>query len=297
MGIWSAVKKAVNTTIESPINHLLWLNDYKLSGEQSYVFADKTKLYELYKDGAVCLYDQWILDEALEWCAANGCVGLFFSAAYDLDDEIKIVCKSLETFEDIFGNTTVYQALLESEPAWFVFSHASAAISAITESSDAIQGIMQNDVKQAEWCGSAKCLNATLKSTVAETALANSESLQGLYDTILAAAQDSDYFTAKEEQSEYSGTDNKRYVNGETVWATTELSADDSLVFLHKIYTESADCKGTVTGLLLGDTIQGTGAGWTDVPYLFIGGLKSEPYNKSSSYDGHGVKVSVYVPK
>lgn len=44
---WSEVKK-INSDLGAPLNHLIWLNDYKTYGENSYVFQDKRILKELY---------------------------------------------------------------------------------------------------------------------------------------------------------------------------------------------------------------------------------------------------------
>ena len=49
------LKLALNTDSQIPINHIIWLNDYKFYGEESYVYQDKNKLHELYKDGALCI--------------------------------------------------------------------------------------------------------------------------------------------------------------------------------------------------------------------------------------------------
>lgn len=59
----------INSDVEAPVNHLLWLHDYKVYGESSYVWNDKEKLHELYASEAV--NDKAIYSEAFVWLNEN----------------------------------------------------------------------------------------------------------------------------------------------------------------------------------------------------------------------------------
>lgn len=347
MSVWKEIKKTVNTRIESPINHLLWLNDYKISGEESYVFYDKSKLYELYRDGGICLHDTWIYEEAMAWCVENEYAGPFLSAAYDLDVEIQKMLNTLNTPADVVGNGEVYKVLLENETAMRAIKGSQAMIDATIADSNALLLLAQSTLAMSLWgsntsvinaietneaafqaalnnsiavpflvkdtsimatiaadlelmtffASSAMHLNAVAKNTAATKTFANSAYLQQLRTTLASTVTNTTYFTAKETNKSHSTTDTTMYLNGSSLWTETVLSADRSFVFVSQVYSENATNKSTVTGLLKNDTIAGTAAGWSDVPYLFIGGLKSAPYSTGSSYDSHGVKTSVYVAK
>lgn len=164
------------------------------------------------------------------------------------------------------------------------------ASTALAIKSTPSEAVMTNAARSAQF------LNNMSKTAVIRKAFASSQYMQGLLDIIADTVKDANYFTLKEENVRHQSTDSTYYINGDTLWETTEVNADASFVFVSQVYTENATYNSTVTGLLLSDTIQGTAAGWTDVPYLFIGGLKSKPYGTSSSYDGHGIKTTVYVP-
>lgn len=68
---WVEVEK-INSWAKKgvPLNHLIWLNDYKTYGEDSYVFQNKDILHELYSD-PVLLMDCNITYESLDYIFAN----------------------------------------------------------------------------------------------------------------------------------------------------------------------------------------------------------------------------------
>ena len=105
------LKLALNTDSQIPINHIIWLNDYKFYGEESYVYQDKNKLHELYKDGALCIHDKSILDEASNWCIDNGYAGAFLAASYDMDVAGAKVLRPLTAMNAIAASSTAMNAI------------------------------------------------------------------------------------------------------------------------------------------------------------------------------------------
>ena len=105
------LKTVLNTDSRIPINHIIWLNDYKFYGEESYVYQDKNVLHELYKDGALCIHDKSILEEASNWCIDNGYAGAFLAAAYDMDTTAVAVLRPLTAMNAIAASSTAMNAI------------------------------------------------------------------------------------------------------------------------------------------------------------------------------------------
>ena len=111
------LKTVLNTDSRIPANHIIWLNDYKFYGEESYVYQDKNVLHELYKDGALCIHDKSILDEASNWCIDNGYAGAFLAASYDMDVAGAKALKPLTAMNAILASSTAMNAILASSTA------------------------------------------------------------------------------------------------------------------------------------------------------------------------------------
>ena len=135
------LKLALNTDSQIPINHIIWLNDYKFYGEESYVYQDKNKLHELYKDGALCIHDKSILDEASNWCIDNGYAGAFLAASYDMDVAGAKALKPLTAMNAILASSTAMNAILASSTAMNAIAASSTAMNAILASSTAMNAI------------------------------------------------------------------------------------------------------------------------------------------------------------
>ena len=135
------LKLALNTDSQIPINHIIWLNDYKFYGEESYVYQDKNKLHELYKDGALCIHDKSILDEASNWCIDNGYAGAFLAASYDMDVAGAKALKPLTAMNAIAASSTAMNAIAASSTAMNAILASSTAMNAILASSTAMNAI------------------------------------------------------------------------------------------------------------------------------------------------------------
>ena len=135
------LKLALNTDSQIPINHIIWLNDYKFYGEESYVYQDKNKLHELYKDGALCIHDKSILDEASNWCIDNGYAGAFLAASYDMDVAGAKALKPLTAMNAIAASSTAMNAIAASSTAMNAIAASSTAMNAILASSTAMNAI------------------------------------------------------------------------------------------------------------------------------------------------------------
>ena len=136
------LKTVLNTDSRIPANHIIWLNDYKFYGEESYVYQDKNVLHELYKDGALCIHDKSILDEASNWCIDNGYAGAFLAASYDMDVAGAKALKPLTAMNAILASSTAMNAILASSTAMNAIAASSTAMNAIAASSTAMNAIL-----------------------------------------------------------------------------------------------------------------------------------------------------------
>ena len=178
------LKLALNTDSRIPINHIIWLNDYKFYGEESYVYQDKNKLHELYKDGALCIHDKSILDEASNWCIDNGYAGAFLAAAYDMDTTAVAVLRPLTAMNAILASSTAMNAIAASSTAMNAILASSTAMNAILASSTAMNAIL----------ASSTAMNAILASSTAMNAIAKQyKNTEGLFIMLKTINSSQDY--------------------------------------------------------------------------------------------------------
>ena len=178
------LKLALNTDSQIPINHIIWLNDYKFYGEESYVYQDKNKLHELYKDGALCIHDKSILDEASNWCIDNGYAGAFLAASYDMDVAGAKALKPLTAMNAILASSTAMNAILASSTAMNAIAASSTAMNAIAASSTAMNAIL----------ASSTAMNAILASSTAMNAIAKQyKNTEGLFIMLKTINSSQDY--------------------------------------------------------------------------------------------------------
>lgn len=126
------------------LSHQEWLVDYKISGENSYVFNDKDKLHELYKDATICLYDNWIYEEANQWCFDNGYGGSFLSSLKDFSEKDKTTINTLQSIENVANNETAMNIIAQIPSALNVISSNNKATTAIVNSSVALNSLSKS---------------------------------------------------------------------------------------------------------------------------------------------------------
>ena len=165
------LKLALNTDSQIPINHIIWLNDYKFYGEESYVYQDKNKLHELYKDGALCIHDKSILDEASNWCIDNGYAGAFLAASYDMDVAGAKALKPLTAMNAILASSTAMNAIAASSTAMNAIAASSTAMNAIAASSTAMNAILASSTAMNAILASSTAMNAIAASSTAMNAI------------------------------------------------------------------------------------------------------------------------------
>ena len=99
-----------------PLDKLLHLMDYKMHGEDSYVFQQKELLYELYECTYLSMNDKELSAEALDYLLKNNKnIGEALSNVYSI--ERKDLLKSLRTMQAVASSSTAMQAVVSSSTA------------------------------------------------------------------------------------------------------------------------------------------------------------------------------------
>ena len=99
-----------------PLDKLLHLTDYKMYGEDSYVFQQKELLYELYECTYLSMNDKELSAEALDYLLKNNKnIGEALSNVYSI--ERKDLLKSLRTMQAVASSSTAMQAVVSSSTA------------------------------------------------------------------------------------------------------------------------------------------------------------------------------------
>ena len=102
---WDEVKK-INSDMKVPLDVYQYLNDYRLWGEDSYVYQDKSKLHKLYETTVVSMNDLELSGEALEYLTtANKHIGKALGSVYGIERK------------DTLSNLSAMSAVLNSSTA------------------------------------------------------------------------------------------------------------------------------------------------------------------------------------
>ena len=109
---WDEVKK-INSDTKVPLDVYQYLNDYRLWGEDSYVYQDKSKLHKLYETTVVSMNDLDLSGEALEYLTtANKHIGKALSSVYGI--QRKDTLSTLSTMSAVANSSTAMSAVLNS---------------------------------------------------------------------------------------------------------------------------------------------------------------------------------------
>ena len=127
---WDEVKK-INSDMKVPLDVYQYLNDYRLWGEDSYVYQDKSKLHKLYETTAVSMNDMDLNREVLEYLTTNNKhIGKALGSVYGIGR--KDTLYTLSTMSAVAASSTAMSAVAAS----------STAMSAILNSSNCM--LLQN---------------------------------------------------------------------------------------------------------------------------------------------------------
>ncbi len=116
MSDWALGRKLNSRVADIPLNHLIWLNDYKTYGENSYVFQDKDILHELYRS-PIAANDGKILDESLSYILENEetRIAAWLLNLYELRNQENVFAGS--TIEEVVNDTNTLGLIFQSKAA------------------------------------------------------------------------------------------------------------------------------------------------------------------------------------
>lgn len=118
MSIAETLMSVNSQGLSVPLNHLIWLNDYKTYGEDSYVFQDKNILYELYEDFCLSANDKSINANALQFILSSipEDIGHFFGSIYGVKTESNTIVdwSAINSISDLIENEIALNYVLNS---------------------------------------------------------------------------------------------------------------------------------------------------------------------------------------
>ena len=159
---WDEVKK-INSDMKVPLDVYQNLNDYKLWGEDSYVYQDKSKLHKLYETTVVSMNDLELSGEALEYLTtANKHIGKALGSVYGI--ERKDTLSNLSTMSAVANSSTAMSAVINSSTAMSAVINSSTAMSAVANSSTAMSAV----------ANSSTAMSAVINSSTAMARLSTS---------------------------------------------------------------------------------------------------------------------------
>ena len=130
-----------------PLDKLLHLTDYKMYGEDSYVFQQKELLHGLYECTYLSMNDKELSAEALDYLLKNNKnIGEALSNVYGI--ERKDILSTLSTMSAVINSSTAMSAVANSSTAMSAVVNSSTAMSAVINSSTAMARLSTSSLRK-----------------------------------------------------------------------------------------------------------------------------------------------------
>ena len=164
--------------MEVSLDVLMYLADYKMYGESSFVYQDKSKLYKVYEASNISMNDSKVNGEALDYLLKTQNAGEVLTLIHELGQKEQI--RKLSTMSTIANNATAMAAVLNSNTATVAITNSSTAMQAVASSSVAMQAVLASSTAIIAIMNSSERLNEKMltimgKSKVALDTFKNSE--------------------------------------------------------------------------------------------------------------------------
>ena len=131
-----------------PLDKLLHLMDYKIYGEDSYVFQQKELLHGLYECTYLSMNDKELSAEALDYLLKNNKnIGEALSNVYGI--ERKDILSTLSTMSAVINSSTAMSVVINSSTAMSAVANSSTAMSAVVNSSTAMSAVINSSTAMA----------------------------------------------------------------------------------------------------------------------------------------------------
>ena len=148
--------------MEVSLDVLMYIADYKMYGESSFVYQDKSKLHKVYEASNISMNDSKVNGEALEYLLKSQSAGKILATIHELERKEEV--EKLSTMTAILNNSTAMTAVLNSPIAMAAVVNSSTAMAVVVNNSTAMTAILNNST----------AMTAVLNSPIAMTAVVNS---------------------------------------------------------------------------------------------------------------------------
>ena len=129
--------------LNAPLDVKMHLADYKMYGEDSYVFQQKELLHGLYECTYLSMNDRRINGEAFEYLLKNNKhIGEVLTAVFDLGS--KEIIKTLENMTLVVNSQIAMTAVANSQTAMTAVANSQTAMTAVANSQTAITAVLNS---------------------------------------------------------------------------------------------------------------------------------------------------------
>ena len=150
--------------LNAPLDVKMHLADYKMYGEDSYVFQQKELLHGLYECTYLSMNDRRINGEAFEYLTANNKhIGKALSNVYDIEQKEEL--STLTTMQAVAASSTAMQAVAASSIAMQAVIASSTAMRAVAASSTATQAVAASSTAMQAVLTSSTAIEEILSSS------------------------------------------------------------------------------------------------------------------------------------
>ena len=150
--------------LNAPLDVKMHLADYKMYGEDSYVFQQKELLHGLYECTYLSMNDRRINREAFEYLTANNKhIGKALSNVYDIEQKEEL--STLTTMREVAASSTAMQAVVASSTAMQAVAASSIAMQAVVASSTAMQAVAASSTAMQAVLTSSTAIEEILSSS------------------------------------------------------------------------------------------------------------------------------------
>ena len=149
--------------LNAPLDMKMHLSDYKMYGEDSYVFQQKELLHGLYECTYLSMNDRELAVEAFVYLLENNKhIGEVFSNINEIGN--KDILKGLRTMQAVAASSTAMQAVAASSTAMQAVAASSTAMQAVAASSTAMQAVLASSTAMQAVAASSTAMSAILNS-------------------------------------------------------------------------------------------------------------------------------------
>ena len=157
--------------MEVSLDVLMYIADYKMYGESSFVYQDKSKLHKIYEASNISMNDSKVNGEAFEYLLKSQSAGKILATIHELERKEEV--EKLSTMTAIANNSTAMTAVLNNPIAMAAVVNSSIAMAAVANNSTAMTAILNNSTSMTAVLNSTIAMTAVVNSSTAMAAVAN----------------------------------------------------------------------------------------------------------------------------